>query len=96
MCQDPRLLHACCLRAVSRSIKENSPVGPKVHDNWRITGIDLSENDPRRAEIIGYINEGLLPTPYDKSYNLADYDELVAQANANREAGLSVWGHEGK
>ena len=50
----------------------------------------------RRAEIIGYINEGLLPTPYDKSYNLADYDELVAQANANREAGLSVWGHEGK
>jgi 2',3'-cyclic-nucleotide 2'-phosphodiesterase/3'-nucleotidase len=77
-------------------IKENSPVEPKVNDNWRITGIDLSENDPRRAEIIGYINEGLLPTPYDKSYNLADYDELVAQADANREAGLSVWGHEGK
>ena len=77
-------------------IKEHSPVEPQVHDNWRITGIDLSENDPRRAEIIGYINEGLLPTPYNKSYNLADYDELVAQADANREAGVTVWGREGK
>ena len=77
-------------------IKEHSPVEPQVHDNWRITGIDLSENDPRRAEIIGYINEGLLPTPYNKSYNLADYDELVAQADANREAVVTVWGREGK
>ena len=66
---------------------ENSPVEPKVDNNWKITGVDLSENDPRRAEIIGYINEGLLPTPYAKSYNLADYDALVAEAEANRAAG---------
>ena len=41
---------------------------------------------PRREEIIGYIREGLLPTPYNKSYNVADYSELVAEAEANRAA----------
>lgn len=66
---------------------ENSPVAPTVDNNWKITGVDLGKDDPRRAEIIGYINEGLLPTPYDKSYNLADYDALVAEAEANRAAG---------
>ena len=66
---------------------ENSPVEPTVDNNWRITGVDLSKDDPRRAEIIGLINEGLLPTPYAKSYNLADYDALIAEAEANRAAG---------
>ncbi len=61
-------------------ISSDSPVSPSVDDNWRITGIDLSEGDSRRETIIGYINEGLLPTPYDKSYNLADYDALVEEA----------------
>lgn len=69
---------------------ENSPVEPSVDNNWRITGIDLSEDDPRRAVIIGYINERLLPTPYDKSYNLSEYDALVAEAEANRAAGIIV------
>ena len=69
---------------------ENSPVAPVVDNNWRITGVDLSEDDPRRAEIIGYINEGLLPVPYRKSYNLRDYDALVAEAEANRAAGVGV------
>ena len=64
---------------------ENSPVKPTVDHNWRITGVDLSKDDPRRAEIIGYINDGLLPVPYDKSYNLADYDTLVAEAKANQK-----------
>lgn len=76
----------------SRSIRDmiveyfgnNSPVAPTIDNNWHITGVDLSEDDPRRAEIIGYINEGLLPTPYNKSYNLEDYDALVAEAKANR------------
>ena len=53
-------------------------------DGNYITGVDLSEDDPRRAEIIGYINDGLLPTPLRKSYNLADYGELAAEAEANR------------
>ena len=73
--------------------KENSPVSPTVDNNWRITGVDLSQDDPRRAEIIGYINEDLLPTPYDRSYNLADYDELVAEAQANRAAGKTAEAH---
>ena len=72
----------------------NSPVSPTVNNNWRITGVDLSEGDPRRAEIIGYINDGLLPTPYNKSYNLANYDALVAEAEANQAAGSSAEEHE--
>lgn len=59
---------------------KNSPVTPTVDNNWKITGVDLALDDPRRAELIGYINNGMLDAPYDKSYNLADYDALVAQA----------------
>ena len=62
---------------------EHSPVAPTVDNNWKIVGVDLNEDDPRRAELIGYINAGLLPTPYGESYNLADYDALVAQAREN-------------
>ena len=69
---------------------EHSPVEPTVDHNGHITGVDLSEDDPRRAELIGYINEGLLPTPYDESYNLSDYDALVAEAEENRKAGITV------
>ena len=66
----------------------NSPVEPFVTDNWRIVGVDLSEDDPRRAELISLINEGLLDPPYAASYNLSDYGALVAQAEANRSAGV--------
>lgn len=59
---------------------ENSPVEPFVTNNWKIVGVDLCEDDPRREELISLINEGLLDTPYDASYNLKDYDELVAEA----------------
>ena len=62
---------------------EHSPVAPEVDNNWKIVGVDLNEDDARRAELIGYINDGLLPAPYAESYNLADYDALVAQAKAN-------------
>ncbi len=62
---------------------EHSPVEPQVDNNWKITGVDLSMDDPRRAELVEYINLGLLEAPYDKSYNLSDYDALVAQAKAN-------------
>lgn len=67
---------------------------PTTNNNWRITGVDLSKDDPRRAEIIGYINAGLLPTPYHESYNLADYNALVAEAMANQAAGQTVETHE--
>ena len=66
---------------------KNSPVEPEVFNNWRITGVDLGVTDPRRAELIGYINEGLLPIPYNRSYNLADYDSLVLLAEENRKKG---------
>lgn len=65
----------------------NSPVAPEVFNNWRITGVDLGVTDPRRTELVSWINEGLLPTPYNKSYNLADYDELKAMAEENRKNG---------
>jgi 2',3'-cyclic-nucleotide 2'-phosphodiesterase/3'-nucleotidase len=73
---------------------ENSPVAPETDNNWRITGVDLSTEDPRRAEIIGYINAGLLQTPYDRSYNLADYDALAAEAEANRKEGKTFGARE--
>ena len=77
---------------------EHSPVAPTVDNNWKIVGVDLSEDDPRRAELIGYINDGLLDTPYAASYNLADYDALVAQAQASAAAkagNVSVDGQAG-
>ena len=64
--------------------RQHSPVTPEVDNNWKITGVDLEPEDPRRAELIRYINEGLLPVPYNKSYNLADYDSLAAQAQENQ------------
>ena len=65
---------------------ENSPVTPFVTDNWKIVGVDLSEDDPRRADIIEMVNEGYLDPPYAKSYNLADYDALMAEAKANQSS----------
>ncbi|MBQ9459410.1 MAG: 5'-nucleotidase C-terminal domain-containing protein [Oscillospiraceae bacterium] len=65
---------------------KNSPVAPTVDHNWKITGVDLGRGDPRRAEIVGYINEGKLDTPKTFSYNLADYDKLVEQATGKAPA----------
>lgn len=62
---------------------EHSPVEPKVDNNWKITGVDLKLGDPKRTELVKLINVGLLDTPYAASYNLKDYDALVAQAHAN-------------
>lgn len=64
---------------------EHSPVNPDelINDNWHITGVDLSKNDPRRAEIIKLVNEGKLEPPYAASYNLKDYNELIRKANGN-------------
>lgn len=63
---------------------EHSPVAPETDGNWRITGVDLGTDDPRRAELIGWINEGKLPVPYNQSYNLADYEKLAAEAAAGQ------------
>ena len=63
-------------------LAEHDPLQPTVDNNWKITGVDLSKDDPRRQEIINLINEGKLDTPYNKSYNLADYDALIAEAQS--------------
>ena len=69
---------------------DHSPVEPTVDHNWRITGIDLSADDPRREELIGLVNDGLLEAPAYKSYNLADYDALVAEAKKKEEESFYI------
>lgn len=59
-------------------LAEHAPISPEVDNNWKIVGVDLSLDDPRRQEIIDLVNAGRLDTPYDKSYNLADYDAIIA------------------
>ena len=61
-------------------LAEHAPISPEVDNNWKIVGVDLSLDDPRRQEIIELVNAGRLDTPYDKSYNLADYDAIIASA----------------
>ena len=70
--------------------EKNSPVAPATDNNWRIVGVDLSEDDPRRAEIVEMINEGWLEVPYSESYNLSDYEALMKEAEANIAAGIHV------
>ena len=65
---------------IVKYLAEHSPVEPTGDNNWRITGVDLSLGDPRRAEIIGWINEEKLEVPYNESYNLEDYERLKVEA----------------
>ena len=60
--------------------RQNSPVTPVTDNHWCITGIDLQEEDPRRSEIINWINANRLAVPYRESYNLADYEKLAEEA----------------
>ena len=48
------------------------------------------------TNLISYINEGLLPTPYAESYNLEDYYALITEVKANLESGETVDEHEGQ
>ena len=59
-------------------LAEHAPISPEVDNNWKIVGVDLSLDDPRRQEIIDLVNDERLDTPYEKSYNLADYDAIIA------------------
>ena len=51
---------------------EHSPVAPEVDNNWKIVGVDLQLDNPKRAEIIEKINAGEIEVPYSKSFNLND------------------------
>ncbi|MBD5160984.1 MAG: bifunctional metallophosphatase/5'-nucleotidase [Oscillibacter sp.] len=48
----------------------NSPVEPKVDNNWKIVGIDLQLDNPERAEIVARINAGEIESPKNQAYNL--------------------------
>lgn len=51
-------------------IQEHGVVQPKVDNNWRIVGVDLSS--PYRNEVIKLVNDGKLEVPYASSLNIND------------------------
>jgi 2',3'-cyclic-nucleotide 2'-phosphodiesterase/3'-nucleotidase len=51
-------------------IKERGVISPKVDNNWRIVGVDLSS--PYRTQVIKLVNDGKLDVPYGKSLNIND------------------------
>lgn len=61
-------------------LRSSSPIAPYCPDNWKITGINLCRDDKRRWDIINWIKAGLIPVPFDKSYNLSDYERLEKEA----------------
>ena len=67
-------------REIVNYFAEHSPVASEADNNWKITGIDLNREDPRREEIIGWINDEKLPVPYNRSYNIKDYEVLAEEA----------------
>ncbi len=66
-------------------LAQNSPVEPTVDNNWKITGVDLQLENPQRQEIIDLINTRKLATPYNASYNLSEYNELISIAESGTE-----------
>ncbi len=51
-------------------IKEQGTIYPKVDNNWKIVGVDLSS--PYRDQVIRMVNEGKIEKPYGKSLNIND------------------------
>ena len=76
---------------------EHSPVAPEVDNNWKITGVDLQLDNPARAAYIEKINAGELATPYAKSINLNEANNVVvggsiySAAVGTDEAGTSYY-----
>ncbi len=60
-------------------LAEHDPIDPAdyVDNNWKIVGVDLSEDDPRRAAYIEKINAGELATPYNQPINLNELNNVV-------------------
>ncbi len=56
---------------------EHSPVAPAVDNNWKITGVDLQLDNPQRATYVEMINDGRLATPYGKSINLNEKNNVI-------------------
>lgn len=58
-------------------LAEHDPLEPKVDNNWKITGVDLQLDNPERAAYIEKINAGELATPYNKSINLNEANNVL-------------------
>ena len=58
-------------------LAEHDPLVPVVDNNWKITGVDLQLDNPERAAYIEKINAGELATPYNKSINLNEANNVV-------------------
>ena len=58
-------------------LAEHDPLEPVVDNNWKITGVDLQKDNPERAAYIEKINAGELATPYNKSINLNEANNVV-------------------
>ena len=58
-------------------LAEHDPLEPVVDNNWKITGVDLQLDNPERAAYIEKINAGELATPYNKSINLNEANNVV-------------------
>lgn len=58
-------------------LAEHDPLEPTVDNNWKITGVDLQLDNPERAAYIEKINSGELATPYNKSINLNEANNVI-------------------
>ena len=65
---------------------EHDPIVPTVDNNWKITGVDLSLEDPQRAAYIEKINAGELATPYNKAINLKEANNVIVDGKVNTAA----------
>ena len=69
-------------------LAEHDPLEPVVDNNWKITGGDLQKDNPERAAYIEKINAGELATPYNKSINLNEANNVVVNGKLYSAAEL--------
>ena len=69
-------------------LAEHDPLEPVVDNNWKITGVDLQKDNPERATYIEKINAGELATPYNKSINLNEANNVVVNGKLYSAAEL--------
>lgn len=67
-------------------LAENDPLVPTVDNNWKIVGVDLKLDDPARATYVEKINAGELATPYNKSINLNEANNVIVDGAVNSAA----------
>ena len=69
-------------------LAQHDPLEPVVDNNWKITGVDLQLDNPERAAYIEKINSGALATPYNKSINLNEANNVVVNGKLYSAAEL--------